>query len=133
MKQTRSTKNWKDTDVEQLVGQLLRYGVLTASLVAFIGGVYYIIAHGSSAVPTYHTFKGEASGYTTYGGIIKGALAFRPAEVIQLGVLLLIATPILRIMFSLIGFVLEKDKLYIIITLIVLTIMMTSIFGGLKL
>lgn len=131
MEQTK--KSWKDTDVEQLVGQLLRYGVLTASLVALLGGVYYLIAKGTSPVPAYGKFIGERNGYTTYGGILRGALALHPAEVIQLGVLLLIATPILRIAFSLIGFVMEKDKLYIGITLLVLTVMMTSIFGGLKL
>lgn len=125
--------SWKDTDVEQIVGQLLRYGVLTASLVALVGGAYYLSAHGALPVPAYSKFIGEGNGYTTYGGIISGAIALRPAEVIQLSVLLLIATPILRIVFSLIGFVMEKDKLYIGITLLVLCVMMTSIFGGLKL
>lgn len=52
--------------------------------------------------------------------------------IIELGVMVLIATPILRIFFSLIGFILEKDRLYIGITLIVLLVMMFSIFGGLK-
>lgn len=129
----KTKHSWKDTDVEQLVGQLLRYGVLTACLVAFVGGVYYLIANGNMPVPAYSTFAGEGKGYTTYGGILSGAAAFRPSEIIQLGALLLIATPILRIAFSLVGFVLEKDKLYIGITLLVLLVMMTSIFGGLKL
>lgn len=123
---------WGDKDVELVVGQLLRYGVVTASLVAFSGGVLYLLMHGSSAVPQYSNFVGEGAGYTTFKGIFKGALAFNATEVIQLGVLVLIATPILRVLFSLLAFILEKDKLYVFITLIVLSVIMTSIFGGLK-
>lgn len=121
-----------DTDVQQLVGQVLRYGVLTACFLAIAGGLAYLLHHGSSDVPSYHEFKGEGAGYTTFEGIIKGALALNPTEIIQFGVLALIATPILRVILSLIAFILEKDKMYIIITLIVLAIIMTSIFGGLK-
>ncbi|UEG54284.1 DUF1634 domain-containing protein [Mucilaginibacter daejeonensis] len=121
-----------DNDVEQLVGQLLRYGVVTASLVALVGGALYLKTHGSNVMPDYSQFAGEGAGYTTFNGIFKGAAAFDPAEVVQLGVLILIATPILRIVLSLFAFALEKDKLYIFITLIVLGVMMTSIFGGLK-
>ncbi|WP_158827438.1 DUF1634 domain-containing protein [Mucilaginibacter lacusdianchii] len=132
MKKILSKSFWNDTDVEQLVGQLLRYGVIIASGIAFLGGALYIIQHGNSGIPAYSKFVGAGAGYTTYGGILKGALALRAAEIIQLGVLALIATPILRVFFSLVAFALEKDKLYVIITLVVLSVMMTSIFGGLK-
>jgi uncharacterized membrane protein len=121
-----------DTDVEQLVGKLLRYGVITASLVALAGGVLYLARHGADALPDYSHFAGEAKGYTTYKGIFSGAMASNPTEVVQLGVLVLIATPILRVLLSLFAFALEKDRLYVVITLVVLSIMMTSIFGGLK-
>ncbi len=121
-----------DTDVQQLVGQVLRYGVLTACFLAIAGGVAYLAHHGQSTVPSYHTFQGEGAEYTTFEGIIKGAMALQPTEIIQFGVLALIATPILRVVLSLVAFILEKDKMYILITLIVLGIIMTSIFGGLK-
>jgi uncharacterized membrane protein len=111
---------------------MLRYGVITASIVAFLGGVIYLVHFGQAAIPNYHDFKGEGAGYTTFGGIFKGAFAFNATEVIQLGVLVLIATPILRIALSLVAFAVEKDKLYVFITLIVLCVIMTSIFGGLK-
>jgi hypothetical protein len=48
------------------------------------------------------------------------------------GVIVPIATPIPRILYSLIGFILEKDRLYIGITMVVLPVMLISIFGGLK-
>ncbi|WP_295767732.1 DUF1634 domain-containing protein [uncultured Mucilaginibacter sp.] len=126
------TAMWGDKDVELVVGRLLRYGVVTASVVALAGGIMYLLLHGSGPVPQYGNFIGEGAGYTTFNGIFKGALALNATEVIQLGVLILIATPILRVIFSLLAFILEKDKLYIFITLIVLCVIMTSIFGGLK-
>lgn len=125
-------KLFSDTDVQQLVGQVLRYGVLTACFLAIAGGAVYLLHHGGAPVPSYREFQGEGAGYTTFEGIIKGAIALNPTEIIQFGVLALIATPILRVVLSLVAFILEKDKMYIVITLIVLGIIMTSIFGGLK-
>ncbi|MBN9284809.1 MULTISPECIES: DUF1634 domain-containing protein [Flavobacterium] len=132
MKKLLSKNLWNDTDVEQLVGQLLRYGVITACILALIGGIAYLTEHGSNPVPQYGIFTGEGAEYTTFKGILNGVLTLNPNEIIQFGVLALIATPILRVLFSLFAFILEKDKLYIGITLIVLCILMTSIFGGLK-
>jgi uncharacterized membrane protein len=121
-----------DQDIEKLIGYLLRYGVVTASLIVLIGGIIYLFQNQHSPIPHYHVFIGEKAGYTTLPQILGGAEAFKAKGIIQLGVLVLIATPILRIFFSLVGFVFEKDKLYILITLIVLSVMLFSIFGGLK-
>jgi uncharacterized membrane protein len=121
-----------DHDIEVIVGTLLRYGVMTASAIVLLGGVCFLIQHGQAPMPSYHRFVGEGIGYTTFSGILQGAFAMQAKGVIQLGVMVLIATPILRILFSLIGFVLEKDKLYVFITLIVLCVILASTFGGLK-
>lgn len=132
MKKILSKSFWADKDVEQLVGQMLIIGVITASVVVLIGGMLYLNQHGGGAVPNYKAFIGEKAGYTTFSGILKGALNFSTTEIIQLGVLVLIATPILRVACSLFAFILERDKLYIMITLIVLSIILFSIFGGIK-
>jgi uncharacterized membrane protein len=132
MKKVLSKDFWVDKDIEQLIGELLRYGVITASAVVFLGGVFYLFEHGQMGVPQYHVFAGEGASYTTFNGIIKGAAGLNAKDVIQLGVLVLIATPILRIAFSLIAFIMERDKLYIFITFIVLSVMLFSMFGGLK-
>ncbi|WP_419788558.1 DUF1634 domain-containing protein [Mucilaginibacter sp. SP1R1] len=83
-------------------------------------------------MPAYRVFVGEGASYTTFKGIINGAMGLNAKDVIQLGVLVLIATPIMRIAFSLVAFIMERDKLYVFITLIVLCVMLFSIFGGLK-
>lgn len=122
----------QERDVEKTVGKLLRTGVIIASVVVFVGGMLYLMTYGALDRPDYHIFKGEGSGLITFDGIFKGFFTAKPAGIIQFGVLLLILTPILRIIFSLVAFVVEKDRLYICITLIVLSIILASTFGGLK-
>ena len=132
MKNLISKKTPADQDIERLIGLQLRFGVVIASLIVLIGGLIYLKQFGALAVPHYHSFTGTKAGYTSLGEIFKGAYTANAKGVIELGVLALIVTPILRIAFSLVGFIIEKDKLYIWITLAVLTIMMVSILGGLK-
>ena len=132
MKNLISTQLIEDRDVEKTVGKLLRIGVITASLVVLLGGILFLTQNGGSARPDYHVFKGEQNSYITFDGIFLGLFTFKPMAIIQFGVLLLIITPIMRIVFSLFAFILEKDRLYIVITLIVLAIILVSTFGGLK-
>lgn len=121
-----------DKDIEVFIGKFLRLGVIVSCAVAIVGGVLYLMKHGTQLMPDYGTFHGEETSYTSLTGIIKGLSSGSAREIIQLGVCILIATPILRIVLSLISFILEKDKLYVFITLIVLCIILTSMFGGLK-
>lgn len=128
---TKENKKITDYDMEQLIGQVLRYGVVISGTVAIIGGIWYLIQQGSG-IANYTVFNGEPAGFTSLTGIIKGLGQGSANEIIQLGVVILIATPIIRIVFSLASFILEKDRMYIIITLIVLLIILFSMFGGLK-
>ena len=132
MKNIISTHLLQDRDVEKIVGKLLRFGVITASLVVLLGGILFLVQNGTQVRPDYHIFKGEENDLITFDGIFMGLFTFKPMAIIQFGVLLLIITPIMRIVFSLFAFILEKDKLYVIITLIVLAIILGSTFGGLK-
>jgi len=132
MNANNNGKNLADRDIELLVGRLLRTGVITASCIVLIGGILFLIQHGSSPMPSYHHFNGEDSSFTTFGGIISSTLQFDAKGIVQFGVMVLIATPVLRIALSLLGFALEKDKLYVIITTIVLCVMLFSTIGGLK-
>lgn len=132
MKDNKNTAILPERDVEKIVGQLLRYGVVTASLVVLAGGILYLIHSGASIRPDYHQFKGEENSLVTFKGIIMGLFTLDAMGVIQFGVLLLIITPILRIVFSLFAFAVEKDRLYVIITMVVLAIILLSTFGGLN-
>jgi uncharacterized membrane protein len=132
MKNINSKHHFADHDIEQFIGLQLRYGVVIASLTVLIGGVLYLINTGSQGLPDYTHFIGEKAGFTTGKELWQGVLNLNPKGIIEFGVVILIATPILRIFFSLIGFIIEKDRMYIAITLIVLSVMLFSVFGGLK-
>ncbi|WP_374165166.1 DUF1634 domain-containing protein [Arcticibacter sp. MXS-1] len=119
-----------DKDVASLVGKLLRTGVFTASAVALFGGLIYLFRHGGE-LPDYHEFKGAPENLRHLPGIFTGVGAFSGRAIIQLGVVILLATPILRVAFSAVGFLLEKDLLYVFITLLVLAIIVAGMVGGL--
>lgn len=121
---------WDQHRVEQAMGMLLRVGVLSAALVAGLGGAWFLMQHGSS-VADYGTFRGEASRLNSIGAIVAGAIRGQSRAVVQLGLLLLIATPIARVFFSLVAFLLQRDRLYTIVTSVVLAVLLFSlIFGG---
>lgn len=120
--------NIKDTDIKSAIGWVLRVGVLSSIAIVLFGGIIYIYRHGHT-VPDYRTFSGVPD-FVQPGGIINGILTFRGRAIIQAGIVLLIATPVIRVVFSAIGFILEKDYLYIGITLLVLLIILISMLSG---
>lgn len=124
------SKTYSDNDMEQLMGSLLRIGVLISAIVAFIGGVMYVAVHGGEIHPSYTIFKGVPPEYTSLSAVMHGVLTGNAASVMQMGILLLIATPIARILFSFASFIKEKDYLYVVISAIVLGIIVYSIFNG---
>jgi uncharacterized membrane protein len=118
---------WTDLELEQIIGNLLRAGVVLAAIVVFAGGVAYLLDHGFEH-PEYHTFHGEEGNLKSIGGIVHQALALRSRGIIQLGLLLLVLTPISRVAFSAVGFLMEGDRMYVVITLIVLAVLLFSLF-----
>jgi uncharacterized membrane protein len=125
----KRTRQWTDQYVEEWIGALLRVGVTLAAAVVLFGGSVYLARHGRAA-PQFHVFKGEPTDLRTVSGIVKDALALRGRGLIQLGLLLLIATPIARVAFSVAAFALEGDRLYVVVTLFVLAVLMYSLTGG---
>ncbi len=126
-----SAQAWDDKRIEVIVGALLRTGVMLAASVVVFGAVIYLARHGHE-VPNYTVFRGVAENLTSVSAIVRGALGMSGRAIIQLGLLLLIATPVARVLFSAIAFALERDYLYVFITMIVLGILLYSLFeaGG---
>jgi uncharacterized membrane protein len=120
--------DWTDQKVENVIGTLLRVGVLTSAFVVFFGGTIYLARHGRSTVD-YRIFQGEPADYRQISGIVHEALHLSGRGIIQLGLLLLIATPIARVIFALFGFAAEKDRMYACFTAIVLVILLYSLLG----
>ncbi|MGZ3750149.1 MAG: DUF1634 domain-containing protein [Mucilaginibacter sp.] len=120
---------FKDKDMQGIIGWILRIGVMVSMSVVFIGGVLYVYRHGHS-IADYHVFKGSPDFIHSAAGIINGVLNFKGQAIIQSGIILLIATPVIRVAFSAVGFIIEKDYLYTTITLIVLLILISSMLSG---
>jgi len=115
--------------MDQMMAVLLRSGVLLAASLVFIGGVIYLSRHDLPAT-NYRVFRGEPQELRTVGGILGEAVKFHGRGLIQLGLLLLIATPVARVLFSVLAFLYEEDWTYVAITMIVLGLLCYSLFGG---
>lgn len=124
-----SPGKFKDKEMQVIIGWILRAGVTISMLIVFIGGVIFLYNHGHS-IPDYHEFKKVPYFIHNMPGIINGVLNMKGQAIIQLGILLLIITPIMRVAFSVIGFIIEKDYLYTVITIIVLLIILISMLSG---
>jgi len=122
-------RNWTDQQVENILGNLLRAGVIVAAIVVLLGGILYLLSHAAQ-LPNYRVFRGEPADLRSIIGILKEVIGLSPQAIIQIGLLLLIATPVARVILSIYGFVRQKDRTYIIITLIVLMILLYSLSGG---
>ena len=120
---------WSDEQVNQLIGNLLRVGVIIAAIVAAIGGALYLAQHGQQ-VADYREFRGEPPELRSLRGILSSALALHSPAIVQLGLLLLIATPIARVAFSLGAFLIQRDRVYVVVTSIVLALLLFSLTGG---
>jgi uncharacterized membrane protein len=119
---------WTDTRVENFMGNLLRIGVSAAAIVVLVSGGVYLARHGHD-VPRYHVFNGEPDELTHVSGIVREALALHSRGFIQFGLLMLIATPVARVVFSVIAFGMQRDWVYVAITLIVLGLLCFSLTG----
>lgn len=123
------TNPHEDYALEQRLGTLLRGGVILSATVTLIGGIMYLATHGS-ALASYHVFAGEPPGLRTVGGVLAGVMHGDSASIIQLGVLLLIATPVARVFISVIGFARERDWLYVGCSLLVLGLLCYGLIHG---
>jgi uncharacterized membrane protein len=120
---------WSDHEVEQVMGNLLRIGVVLATAVVAIGGAIYLVRHGSEAADHF-VFHGEPDELCHPFGIVREAWDLRGRGVIQLGLLVLIGTPIFRVVFSAYAFWRQGDRPYVAITLIVLTVLVFGLASG---
>ncbi|HZU25965.1 MAG TPA: DUF1634 domain-containing protein [Bryobacteraceae bacterium] len=118
-----------DRGVEVVIGTLLRWGVVISAAVVFAGAIGWL-AHSGAQPRDYLHFHSEARDLRTISGVLAGAARLSWAHVIQLGLLLLIATPVARVAFTVFAFWGERDWMYVAITLLVLAILLFSLLGG---
>lgn len=115
--------------MDQYIGNLLITGLIISSTLILIGGGLYLVRHGAD-LPDYQIFRGEPANLRHVRDIVSCAAMFNERCIIQLGLLLLIATPIARVVMSAVQFIIQRDITYVAITLIVLAILIFSLAGG---
>ena len=117
-----------DTLLDSRISILLRTGVYSSATVVLIGGILYLIHHGQER-PDYQTFRGAPAGLDKVSEIFIGALHGDALAIIQFGLLMLIATPVARVVFSIFAFLAERDYLYVGISAIVLAVLIYSLIA----
>lgn len=117
---------WDDQKMENIVSTMLRFGVLTAAILVLTGGVMYLFQH-PGPIPDYRHFHGEPLALKSPVLIFKGALHGHARSIGQLGLLLLILTPVARVFLCLVGFISQRDRLYVVVAGIVLSVLLYSL------
>jgi uncharacterized membrane protein len=121
--------HWTDERIERVISILLRIGVVSASAIVLAGGVHYLFQYGL-VVPHYQVFRGEPLHLRSVSGILATALTLESRGIIQLGLLVLVLTPIARVVFSVAAFGIQRDRLYASVTLIVLVVLLFNLLQG---
>lgn len=116
-------------EVEQLIGRLLQVGVFLAAAVTLVGGILLLMSQGSSP-PSFSVFHGQPGNLTSLSLILRGVRDGHSDSIVQLGIVLLIATPIARVAFTLVAFAIQRDRTYVLITLLVLVLLLYGLLLG---
>ena len=107
---------------ELVISGVLRGGVLLSVSVVLVGITYFYALRFAGKLP-HPTFP------DTLQAVLRGVLAGNALAIVVLGLLILLATPVLRVAVSIAAFAIEEDRTYVVITTLVLAILMFSIFG----
>ena len=126
---TISKRRWTERRVEQVVGNLLNLGVAAATAVLLAGAVLFLVRHSRSA-PDYRVFRGEPANLRGLAGIVNDARSLSGRGLIQLGLLLLLATPVARVTFTVFAFARQRDWTYVAVAVSVLTTLLFSLIAS---
>jgi uncharacterized membrane protein len=119
---------WTDEKMERIIGTLLRVGVGMSAAVVVSGAVWHLAAHGGD-IPRYGIFRGEPADLRSVTGVWRGLWAGDARSLIQIGLMLLIATPVARVAFASAAFAMERDRTYVVISLLVLAVLLYGLSG----
>lgn len=119
----------RDERIELVIGRLLQFGVLAAAIVVVTGGILLLAQYGHLPA-NFQQFRGEDPTLRSVGGIIRAALNGDSRAIVQLGLVLLIATPTARVALTLGAFIIQRDRLYILTTSIVLALLLYGLVWG---
>ncbi len=128
------------TRMELVISYVLRIGVLLSAAVVLTGILLFALRQDTGYAPlhphqlrqllAFHRSQGPGYFPTSVPEVVAGTLHGKPYAIIGLGLLLLIATPVIRVALSVFFFLAQRDWLYVGITLFVLAVLLVSFFTG---
>jgi uncharacterized membrane protein len=125
--ETPRKHGWTDDEVDRTISGLLRFGLLVSGLVVVAGGLIFLLRHGGETA-SYQIFRSEPPGYREIPSILAESARFRGRGLIMAGLIVLMATPVARVAFSVLAFIRQRDGIYVAATLLVLGILLFSVF-----
>jgi uncharacterized membrane protein len=133
IKRERAPHDERVLKVELLISRLLGWGVLCSLAITLLGIGVTFARH-----PSYLTNRDELHALVEMGArfpvslsaIARGVMHGQGRSIVLVGLLLLIATPVVRVAVSIVTFIYERDPRYVLITATVLALLLTSFFLG---
>jgi uncharacterized membrane protein len=125
----RPEHGMSEHELEMVIGRLLQIGVLIAGAVVLAGGLALLVQQGGS-LANFSVFAGEPATLSTLTGVVSGAWHLHPRQVVQFGLILLIATPVARVAFTLVAFWAQRDRFYVGVTALVLALLLYGLIWG---
>jgi uncharacterized membrane protein len=122
-------RDFNDAWMEAVMGRLLQVGVLLAATVVLAGGVMYLFAQRGSRAD-YRAFAAKPILLRHPAALLYGISHGDAPAIVAAGILLLVATPICRVIFAVIAFAIERDRLYVAIGLTVLAVLLLGMLTG---
>lgn len=122
----------RSVGTEAVISTVLRWGVLASAAIILLGIALYVAEAGPGAI--LFAPRGVPSGVdrdpTSLRVVLDELIPHQPAAVTDLGLLLLIVTPVLSVAFSLAAFVVERDWMYVGFAAFVLAMLMVGFALG---
>ena len=125
MKEGRAEAELNDT-----IGDVLRYGVALSSAFVLLGLVLMLLAPPPGVPDSLQGMLATGFGGPTLSlaSLLGGIAGGNPVSILELGTLILVTTPLVRVAASVLLFLKEKDMLYVGITLLVLSMLLFAVF-----
>jgi len=120
-----------DRRVELVVGRVLQVGVVAAAVVVLAGAALALAQGRHPTTASFRVFHPESTPpLRSVHGAVRGALSLDGRATMQLGLVLLVATPIARVALTLVAFLLQRDRLYVLLTAVVLALLVYGLAVG---
>lgn len=121
-------KNFDEQTLARRITYLLKWGIALSSLTTLLGGLLFLIHHGQTKV-LYKIFNGEPAFLTEVRYTFKQAIRGNSVALIQLGAVILMATPIARVLLCLLTFAKDRDWTYFLICTLTAILLICSFAG----